>query len=419
MLPQQLHAGALLAASTLFFGTCAGIEPLQRDDFQDGTTQGWTTGGANPNPPTWVSDGGPDGAGDGYLRVEGNGSAGSGGNLIAFNSEQWTGSYVDAGVTAIRAELRNLGQGDLVIRLLFEAPGGGFLTTAAARLPAGGGWRAAVWPLDATSFPGGLDFSSVFSNVSKLRILHAPTLAGAEAVAGVLGVDDVTALTGDVCRDAGFEQGDLALCRVYCEKLECSRGDGPGRACENLARVLERRTGQAPPCELDADGDGWADDLDVCPDDPDPDQADADGDGVGDACDNCPEHFNPGQEDGFGDPGRGDACECLCFGTSELVGLIETLGDPTTYEGLRCVDDRPSVKPLTFLTAVRIDGAPCGSAAQDCSALAAEFTEDNACQFNPPGPAEQVLLGGISDAEREVCREQILSAATDAGLICN
>ena len=419
MLPQQLHVGALVAASALVFGACPGIEPLQRDDFQDGTTQGWTTGGANPNPPTWVSDGGPEGAGDGFLRVEGNGLAGRGGNLIAFNSEQWTGDYLAAGVSAIRADLRNLGQSDLVIRLLFEAPGGGFLTTAAASLPAGGEWRGAVWPLDPASFPGGLDFASVFSSVSKVRILHAPTLAGAEAVAGVLGVDNVTALSGDLCLDAGFAKGDLALCRVYCEKLECSRGDRPGRACENIARVLERRTGEVPPCELDADGDGWADDLDNCPDDPNADQGDRDGDGVGDACDNCPDHFNPGQEDSFGDPDAGDVCECLCFSTPELVGLIETLRDTSTYQDLRCVDDRPEVKPLTFVSAERIDGAPCGSSSQDCSALAAEFTEDNACQYNPPAPAEQVLLGGITDMQREVCREQILSAAESSGLSCN
>jgi hypothetical protein len=38
----------------------------------------------------------------------------------------------------------------------------------------------------------------------------------------------------------------------------------------------------------DRDRDGIADDLDNCPDDPNPDQADDDNDGVGDACDECP-----------------------------------------------------------------------------------------------------------------------------------
>ena len=61
--------------------------------------------------------------------------------------------------------------------------------------------------------------------------------------------------------------------------------DGMGDACD--------------PCPLDADvtctsriaddrdGDGIANDLDVCPDEPDRAQADADGDGIGDACDFC------------------------------------------------------------------------------------------------------------------------------------
>lgn len=36
--------------------------------------------------------------------------------------------------------------------------------------------------------------------------------------------------------------------------------------------------------DVDADGDGAADCIDNCPDDPNPDQADADGDGFGDVC---------------------------------------------------------------------------------------------------------------------------------------
>jgi Ca2+-binding RTX toxin-like protein len=38
-------------------------------------------------------------------------------------------------------------------------------------------------------------------------------------------------------------------------------------------------------CLADADGDGVLDDVDNCPDDPNPSQADGDEDGIGDACD--------------------------------------------------------------------------------------------------------------------------------------
>ena len=73
---------------------------------------------------------------------------------------------------------------------------------------------------------------------------------------------------------------------------------------------------------IDADGDGIANDQDNCPDTPNPNQADANGDGTGDACDaddpdedgitssedNCPNSYNPGQEDAD-ENGTGDVCE--------------------------------------------------------------------------------------------------------------
>ncbi len=57
----------------------------------------------------------------------------------------------------------------------------------------------------------------------------------------------------------------------------------------------------------DMDGDGIADNIDICPELGDPNQDDMDLDGVGDVCDNCPTQANPDQEDANGD-GGGDAC---------------------------------------------------------------------------------------------------------------
>ena len=387
----------------------ASAQPLPMDDFQDGTTQGWRSGGANPNPPIWEASGGPDGAGDGYLRIESSGLAGAGSNLVAFNTDQWAGDYLQAGVVAVRAELRNLGAADVVIRLLFEGSGGSFLTAAAAHLPAGGEWQRVVWPT--TSLPGGADPAQVLAGVTKLRILHAPTADDTDPLAAVLGVDDVTALSGDACHDAGLARGERALCRVYCERLDCDQGAGPGRACDAIEARFERRNGQPPPCSLDADGDGWPDDVDTCPDDPNADQSDRDGDGVGDVCDSCPDDPNPDQ--------MSEVCGCPCFDGIDIAELIEALGDTTTYRDLVCIDERPTVKPLTFVSAVRIDGARCGSASEDCSALSAEFTEDDTCQYNPPAPASQVLEGEISEGQRQVCRVLILDAAEAAGLTCD
>ncbi len=59
---------------------------------------------------------------------------------------------------------------------------------------------------------------------------------------------------------------------------------------------------------VDTDGDGVADDMDNCPEIPNPDQVNSDEDELGDACDNCDYVANPGQADDNGN-GIGDACE--------------------------------------------------------------------------------------------------------------
>ncbi len=56
--------------------------------------------------------------------------------------------------------------------------------------------------------------------------------------------------------------------------------------------------------QLDADGDGWPDDWDNCPDFPNPDQADLDGDGFGDACVTCQTDL------GFQGPGASTLAVC-------------------------------------------------------------------------------------------------------------
>ena len=70
------------------------------------------------------------------------------------------------------------------------------------------------------------------------------------------------------------------------------------------------------------------------------------------------------------------------------------------------------------MLALRSDGASCGAARVDCSALAVEFTEDQIYQLNPPAPAEP-LTASISAAQREASRANLLEAAASAGLPCN
>lgn len=78
--------------------------------------------------------------------------------------------------------------------------------------------------------------------------------------------------------------------------------------------ALELCNGRDDDCDgatdegYDADGDGIADCVDVCPFVSDPFQGDIDGDGVGDFCDNCFNVPNPSQADCDGNT-LGDACE--------------------------------------------------------------------------------------------------------------
>jgi len=201
------------------------------------------------------------------------------------------------------------------------------------------------------------------------------------------------------CEAADVRPGAFGPCHAYCEALDC---DGPAprgseRACDRLARRFAERTEDAPlPCEL----------------------PDGDGDGVVDAADNCPDVANPEQLDSFGVPGVGDACECPCFAAADVDALLVSLDDAASYTAPVCFDTRPG-KPLTGITATRLDQAPCATESDDCSVLAVTFTEDNACQLNPPAPAPQVEEQGISDAQREACRDAILDAAETAGLSCS
>jgi hypothetical protein len=222
------------------------------------------------------------------------------------------------------------------------------------------------------------------------------------------------------CADRALPADALALCAAYCEHLRCAEVAplASPRACERLAARFSRDVAGPLPCTIaDADGDGVADEADNCPVTWNADQADADADSVGDACDNCPVEPNPGQEDGGGELGVGDACDCPCFTSLAVAALVTTLQDTSTYRDLLCIDTRVG-KPLTAVTARRVDGTPCAASSTDCSALAVEFTEDNACQWNPPRPAAAESASGISDVQRAACRDAIRAGAEPQGLTC-
>ncbi len=100
------------------------IAILLVDDFQDGTTQGWSAGSiTNPNPPQNAPNAGPAGAGDHALLITAVGGFGPGSNLVALNPvpftgpSQWTGNYSAAGVAMIFMSVRNPSASALTLRL--------------------------------------------------------------------------------------------------------------------------------------------------------------------------------------------------------------------------------------------------------------------------------------------------------------
>jgi hypothetical protein len=156
------------------------------------------------------------------------------------------------------------------------------------------------------------------------------------------------------------------ICTAYCEALDCDAAERRGGevACQQLAERFAATSGEvALPCEHPAEP------------------------------------------------------ECPCFTIDEVTALVQALQDSSVYADLDCTDSSPT-KPLTAVSAVRIDGADCSAGNSDCSALSVSFTEDNACQLNPPAPALPVSVDGISDVEREACRDAILAGAHAAGLAC-
>ncbi len=189
----------LLAAQFLFPGAATAITMGQVDDFEDGTTQGWSEGVFTPNPPANISSGGPMGAGDNYLENISSGEIfAAGGRMIQFNQAQWTGNYVAAGVTTIQMMAANFGSTTLHLRIAVEGAATQYGSTTAVVLPADGQWHPVTFHLTAAEMSligGPATLNGTLSSVDALRILSRQGGPGwqGDTVAGRLGVDVISA----------------------------------------------------------------------------------------------------------------------------------------------------------------------------------------------------------------------------------
>lgn len=186
---------ALLAPVTSFAITAG-----QLDDFEDGTTAGWSEGAFSTNPPVNVGTGGPDGALDNYVSNTSNGEFLSpGGRMTMFNTAQWTGDFVSAGISSIQMRLANFGTTPLAIRIAFEGAITQISSTNAFNLPPDGSWYTATFglgPGDLSVVGGAATVNAVLADVTMMRILSrsgGPGWQGDE-IAGVMGVDRVLAM---------------------------------------------------------------------------------------------------------------------------------------------------------------------------------------------------------------------------------
>jgi len=187
-------------------GTAWAISVGQIDDFEVGTRQEWQMGfsGATSSNMTNIANGGPAGAGDNFLQVVADGTLVAGGRLTFFNTLQWSGDYLGAGITAITLDLNNISSSQpLNLRLGFNGSGGLFTTTASVSLASDSGWTQASFsllPADLTSVSGrsgltGFDALATLGNVTELRLLNSasPDWTGLPVVA-TLGIDNVSAV---------------------------------------------------------------------------------------------------------------------------------------------------------------------------------------------------------------------------------
>jgi hypothetical protein len=198
-----------MKAVLLGIGMCAALQlgavTIGQVDTFETSSEGWVIGAGpvlnSPTPVPTVATGGPGGAGDAYLSIVSTGQQGPGPRLTAQNFGQWAGNYVAAGVGAIAMDVRNFGETDLALRLLFVdlgAQGPVNVAGSATAIPvaAGSGWQRIVFPVYAGALTAGLGtITSALTGADELRIFHSVTGEfPPAAIAASLGVDNIAAV---------------------------------------------------------------------------------------------------------------------------------------------------------------------------------------------------------------------------------
>jgi hypothetical protein len=144
-----------------------------------------------------------------------------------FNTDaRWTGNYIDAGITALEADLNNLGTTPLTIRFdlvrLDPMTNAQQVFTQGFELAPGSGWQHATFSLAPEDLFTVGNMTTILSDVRQLRIVHDPRATPSDPqppVNGLLGIDNIRAvgppvvepLPGDYNGNGTVEQADLDL----------------------------------------------------------------------------------------------------------------------------------------------------------------------------------------------------------------
>lgn len=202
-----------MAAGAAAFGG-AQVVPGQTDTFP---TDLMNWGGATPS---WVSTGGPAGAGDSFLQLHSTGAAtGPNSHMAAKNNFQWSGDF--SGISAITVDFNNLGQNELDMRLVFFDAGLAtqWVSNAVFALGPTPGWQHVTFNVSQSLFTqveGTTNWSGTITAAQQMMFRHDPGGPSADgtSVLATLGVDNVHAVPApEPATLAALGLGVLALRR--------------------------------------------------------------------------------------------------------------------------------------------------------------------------------------------------------------
>lgn len=187
------------------------------DNFQDGSTQGWSHGPPSPIPPTNVEDEGPLGSGDHVLQVMSTGDPGVAGGRFAFfnRTGKWTGDYIAAGLDTISADVNNLDTSEtLYLRIGIQSTVGRYYSDSFT-IGADSGWTPLSWSIDPADLTKvfGADASVGLMSVTELRFIssQAGSFLGDETVGDIFVDNIIGTSTTAVPEPAGTTVLALAL----------------------------------------------------------------------------------------------------------------------------------------------------------------------------------------------------------------